>query len=1257
MQDSKGFMWFGTTDGLNKYDGYTFTVYEHDPANPNSLSNNAVYAIAEDRSGTLWIGTWGGGLNRFDRETERWRHYQHDPSDAHSLSNSYVFSMLQDQSGVLWVGTWRGGLNRFDPETEQFTRHQYDPHDPHSLSSNNVLSIYEDQSGVLWIGTGGGGLNRFDRETERFARYQHDPTNPHSLSNDDVLSIYEDQAGVLWVGTAGGGLNEFDRKTGRWRHYQHAPSDPRSLTDNIVWPIYEDQTGALWVGTYSGGLERFDGEARQFTHYQHDPGDPHSLSSNRVRAIYEDQSGVLWMGTDGGGLSKAYLGKRDFVHYQHDPGDPNSLSSNDVFSIYEDRSGVLWIGTYGGGLSEFDREHGRWHHYQHDPHDPNSLSHDVVFSVLEDRSGVLWIGTGGGGLNRLDRETGRFTRFQHDPADPGSLSHDVVFSVYEDQAGLLWVGTFGGGLNRLDRETETFTRYQHDPADPNSLSDDRVLSVYQDRAGMLWIATADGLDSFDPQAERFAHYRHDPDDPSNLSDNYVLSLCEDQAGALWVGTNGGGLDRFDREKKTFTHYGEEQGLPDTVVGQEGRHLTKLPLYLGEFSSGPQYAGVARSELDFISPQHGLPIYGILEDEQGFLWVSTDRGLSRFDPRTETFRNYDVSDGLQGNEFYEGACHKSSRGELFFGGVNGFSAFYPERIEDNAYVPPIVLTALQQSGEDIDLDQAVEDAQHATLAWPNNFFEFEFAALSYAQPEKNQYAYMLEGLDKHWNYTGSRRFGRYTNLAGGVYTLRMKGSNNDGVWNEAGTSLTITVVPPFWATWWFRGIVIVALVGGVIGGYRLRVQTIEARSRELEDLVAERTREIEQRRQQLEALYRADEELYGHLRLNQVLQAFVDIAVDILQADKSAMMVWDEQRERLVLRVARGYRPETRAQMSFAPGEGLVGLVASTGELAIVEDTRTDSRVVRRIIEAEGIRASIHVPVRVAGRVFGVLNACYVRPHTFGEDEQRLFTALAQRAALAIENAQLYERAQELAVVEERSRLARDLHDSVTQTLFSISLLSETLPALWESDPDEGRHLLVEVQRLSRGALAEMRTLLLELRPAAVVEASLGDLLRQLGETVTGRTGVPVTVTVEGRCTPPTDVHMALYRIAQEALNNVVKHAQATQVVVSLRSVPPTSQEDARKVGGSVELCIKDDGCGFDPACLAPDSLGLDIMRERAQSVGARLEIESQPECGTRVTVVWQDDERPTAKQNQFVLRRPSFVVAEKGNHDGQDRPH
>ena len=1019
LQDSQGFMWFGTEDGLNKYDGYNFTVYKPIPGEPNSLSGNFIRAIHEDSSGALWIGT-DGGLDRLDRQTGQFTHYGHDP---HSLSSNAVQAIYQDREGMLWVGTLGGGLHRFTQEQERFIRYPVDSKQSRDITSSDVIwTIYQDREGVLWIGTDNG-LGRLDRQTGQLAYYKMD-LEEANLSENSVRAIYEDDSGVLWIGTFGGGLKRFDRFTERFVSYRNEPHDPHSLSNDLVWAIYQDRSGVLWVGT-DNGLERWDRDGEQFIHYYHDMDDPDSLGDNSVRSIYEDDSGVFWVGTYGGGISKLDRSTDRFTHYQAEPGNPHSLNSNIIRAIYKDREGVLWIGTAGGGLNKFDRKKGAFTFYYTDNSSP---SHDLIRTICEDHSGALWIGTQGGGLNKFERLTERFTRYRFDPQNPHSLSDDTILAMIQDRAGTLWIGTGRGGLNRLDPSTERFTHDDADPDIPGSLSSNEVRAICEDRAGTLWIGTWNGgLNKFDRETEKFLHY---PVGPKGLSDDTVLSIHEGPSGVLWIGTAGGGLNKFNPKTETFTHYREKDGLPNDVV------------------------------------------YGVLEDSRGYLWLSTNKGLSRFDPRTETFTNYDVNDGLQGNEFNGGAFHKSADGEMFFGGLNGLTVFYPENIQDNTFVPPVVLTSLTQGGEEVQVDRALGSVEEVVFRWPNNFFEFEFAALSYTQPEKNQYAYRLEGLKEDWNYIGTRRFGRYTNLPSGTYTLKIKGSNNDGVWNEEGMTITIKVVPPFWGTWWFRGIVALALVGSVIGGYRLRVKGIEARSRELEAQVEQRTAELRQ-------------------------------------------------------------EVEQRTQ---------------------VEEALRQSEM-------------------------------------------------------------------EKAVAAERSRLARDLHDVVTQTLFSASLIAEALPASWERNPEEGRQLLKELRQLTQGALAEMRTLLLELRPAALIEANLGDLLRQLAEAAIGREGIPITVTVEGECSLPSDVHITLYRIAQEALNNVTKHARASRVAIRLCCVLPPSLERAEE-GKTVTLFIGDDGCGFDLDDVPSDRMGLSGMRERAETIGAALTIESEIGRGTEIVVVW-----------------------------------
>ena len=782
-QDQRGFMWFGTEDGLNRYDGYTFTVLRHDPENPNSLVYNHILSLLVDRDGYIWVGTFDSGLDRFDPYSEQFTHYRSDPDDPASLSNDHVISILEDSRGGLWVGTMQG-LNLLDRETGAFTRYLNDPDDPGSISHNTARVIYEDRSGTLWIGTEGGGLNRFDRENERFTRYTSNRRDSSGISHDHIRSIYEDRSGTLWIGTVGGGLNALDRDRSDFTIYRHDDDDPSSLGHDQVYAIHEDQTGNLWIGTNGGGLSKFDRKTGTFMTYLNDPSDPSSLSYNEIYDIFEDHSGVIWLGTYGGGVNKFDSKRKKFELFRPRPGDPNSLSQPIVWTIYEEEeTGVLWIGTHGGGLNRLDRKRNKWTHYRHDPDDPGSLTADIVRVVFEDSRGTLWIATHGGGLCILDRSTGRFSSFLYDPDDPSSISSDQLRSVYEDRSGTLWFGTNGGGLNRFDRASGTFTRYQHDANDPASLSNDYVRVMYEDRDGDFWIGTqGGGLERMDRETGEFTHFTNDPADSTSISSDYVFSILEDDAGKFWIGTWGGGLNRFDKSAGIFSHYTVEDGLASNSV------------------------------------------YGGLMDEQGNIWISTNNGISRFTPRTEAFKNYTVDDGLQGNEFNGNAFYKSSSGEMFFGGTYGLTAFYPHEIKDNPHIPPVVITSFSKFNKQVKFDKPLSDIDELVLSHKDYVFSFEFAALDYSAPSKNQYVYMMKGLDDDWvTTTSDKRFAYYTTLPSGRYEFMVRGSNNDGLWNEEGTSIKIRINPPFHQTWWFRAIVFLAAVILIRIWYRRRMR--------------------------------------------------------------------------------------------------------------------------------------------------------------------------------------------------------------------------------------------------------------------------------------------------------------------------------------------------------------------------------------------------------------------------------------------------
>ncbi len=773
LQDRKGYMWFGTQDGLNRYDGYHFYIYRLEPDNPHSISSIVIRSLYEDRQGNIWVATLGG-LNRFDPASEQFTSYQHIPGDSHSLSSSNVSVVTEDTGGNIWVGT-DDGLNRLDRQTGMFYRYRVQAGQPNSLSGNRVTALYRDpeKPAVLWVGTDNG-LNRFNYRKEVFKHYKTEPQRPGSLSHNGITTIYRAPGDpeALWIGTAGGGLNRFDLKNETFALYPPMSVPDSGLRGRFISAIFEDAAGALWIGSRGQGLYTLCPERKRVSRHMHDPRDPQSLSSNGVQAIYGDRSGVLWIGTDGGGINKFDRAKEKFVHYQNDPFDPRSLSSNYVFSIFEDSSGTLWVGTYNGGLNRLDRQKDFLIHYTYNPYNPNSLSNNQVSAIHESptKPGVVWVGTMGGGLNRFDPKGQHFRRYRYDAGTPGGIGSDMVRCIYEasSEPGILWVGTDGGGLNKFVIEDEIFTRYNHNPADPGSLGSNLTRAVYEDRWGKLWIATyGGGLDAFDRETETFSHFRSNPNDPFSLSSDYVQCLYEDRSDNLWVGTGGGGLNKLIRETGRFVRYRMKEGLPNEVI------------------------------------------YGILEDKNGNLWISTNKGLSRFDPRTETFKNYDTRDGLQSNEFNFGAYFKSRQGEMFFGGINGFNAFYPEQVKRNPYMPQIEITAFHLFNEPVSigvgkpnvLQKSISLTDKVELSHQQNVISFEFVALSYTIPEKNQYAYKMEGFDKDWIYAGDRRFAHYTNLNPGKYVFRVKGSNNDGVWNEEGRSIRIVIHSPLWKRWW------------------------------------------------------------------------------------------------------------------------------------------------------------------------------------------------------------------------------------------------------------------------------------------------------------------------------------------------------------------------------------------------------------------------------------------------------------------------
>jgi diguanylate cyclase (GGDEF)-like protein len=807
VQDHRGYMWFGTQDGLNRWDGSTFTVFKNDPQNPDSLSGNAIWALHEDGDGSLWIGTDGGGLARLSLVTNAFSALRNDPANSASLSSNRIRAIASTPDGALWVGTDGGGVNRLDRKTGALTRFLHDPSKPDSLANDRIRALAVDAKGTLFIGTQEG-LDRLDPGRAGFFHYRNDASKADTLGDDRIRSLLAARDGAIWVGGYEKGLDRLDPSSGSFSHFRNDPANDGSLSQNTVWSLLEDSEGTLWVGT-NGGLNSLRPGGSSFARYVHQPTDPTSLANDRVLSLFQDRGGVLWIGAQGGGLDKWNPLTGAFVLFKSDPSAGSALSNDYVQAFATAPDGTLFVGTW-GGLNVLDPARRTVRVFRHDPKNPASLADDRVTTLARASDGRIWVGALQAGLDRFDPARGTFTHFRHETAKPGSLSGNGVTSLLVDQEGALWVGVIGGGLNRLQPATETFVRYRHDPAAPASLSDDNVLAVAEDSTGTLWVGTEHGgLNRFDRSSGGFAHYRNDPARADSLAPGIVFCVHEDRKGTLWVGTQGGGLSGWSLEDRkanrpVFRRYGEKDGLPNDTI------------------------------------------YGILEDEKSTLWLSTNRGLSNFDPAARTFRNFDQSYGLQSNEFNFGASHRSASGEMFFGGVNGFNAFFPARIRRNAYVPPVLLTGFYRLMKPVRLPRDVSETAEVRLTYKDYVVSFEFAALDFTAPAKNRYAYKLEGFDRDWVDSGTSRRATYTNLPAGKYVFRVKGSNSDGVWNEAGASLGVIVTPPPWKSRWaflLYGLAILAVIASFVRRSRKELEREAERGRLLEVEVQKRTNEL------------------------------------------------------------------------------------------------------------------------------------------------------------------------------------------------------------------------------------------------------------------------------------------------------------------------------------------------------------------------------------------------------------------------------
>jgi len=807
-QDSRGFMWFGTYHGLNRFDGYHVAPYLANPADSLSLSSNVITCLFEDRQHTLWVGTRLGGLNRYDRRRDCFVHYTAESRPPYRLSANRIECIFEDSHGNLWVGTNRG-LNLLARGQRAFQAFYHQPGAPGSLNSNEVYGVLENDRHQVLVLTNEPALNQFDPRTRRFTALALDAP-AGTLPAARLLA--QDQAGRYWLGTLGAGLL---RTTGPGsQQYQPQAGPGGSLRHGQVRALLQTRRGDLWVGTDGQGLAVYDPQRDSYTAIRAREESRGGLSSDAIYSLYQDRAGTIWVGTFGGGVCYYSPYKTKFAYYTHLPGVANSLSQRSVLALCQDSWGSIWLGTDGGGLDVFDPERQTFRHFRHDPRDPTSLANNTVKAVYEDHQGELWVGTYLGGLDRYDRARQRFVHYVSEPGNPRSLASNIGWALCEDHHNQLWVSTLGSGVSRLDRATGTFTRFRP-LAGPGSLNDYNVVTMLEDASGQLWLGTEDnGLDLYHPESNSFSYLRHAAGQSNSLSSNRVQVLFNDSRGQLWVGTADAGLNLLDARTRTFQHFTTAQGLPSNVIN------------------------------------------AIVEDQAGYLWLSTNKGLARFDPRRLTVKNFDREDGLQSNEFNINSVARGRDGHLYFGGINGLNVFSPTVLLQNPHVPPVVLTDVQVLNTSLrpgaagsPLGQQISETRTLTLPAQAAAITFQFAALNYLDPHKSQYAYQLVGFDETWRYCNTRREATYTNLDPGRYVFQVKAANNDGVWNTQATALTLIITPPWWKTAWFRTLAGLALGSGIVAFYLLRTRALRQRLR-LEKLQELRTKEAELREARL-----------------------------------------------------------------------------------------------------------------------------------------------------------------------------------------------------------------------------------------------------------------------------------------------------------------------------------------------------------------------------------------------------------------------
>jgi ligand-binding sensor domain-containing protein/signal transduction histidine kinase len=981
LQDSNGFIWSGTNKGLARFDGYEFIIYDPNSEEASSISSHYISALYEDDLGFLWIGTDGGGLNRFDPRTETFIQYNYSSVSTNSLSHDSINSIVSAHDDKLWIAT-PNGLNLFDPITESFTVYQHSPTDDLSLSSNEVVSLLSVDKVNLWIGLENGELNKFDFKSQKFERFKLMGNSLNSLAITSMISVKESK---LLVGTRNSGFYIFDVNNQSWLPYQNDPLDLLSLSDNSINIIFKDSHQRIWIGT-NQGLNLFDEITQSFTSYYADQLDPAGLGDDQIHSIIEDESGMLWFGTGHAGISLLNPSTIGFNIISHNPDIPSSITDNIINALAVDKEGGLWVAG-NKGLSYRKNTDDKFVHYLYDFDNPNGLNDKRIKSILVDDASNLWVGTKNGGLNFKKENSSVFKHYVNDVNDINSLSNNMVNSILQRKNGEIWIST-KKGLNRWQPKTENFQRFFHQPENINSLSNDYIYQLFEDQQNRMWIATRyGGLNLWLDKSESFQSFQFDEDVDDSINSNFISSVFQDLQGGIWIGTVGGGLSK-------------------AIVNEEnGRINIKFQNFT--------------SEHDIMNNL----IASIVADSYGILWLSTTNGISRFDPVSKEFTNFGGVEGAQSGGYLINSSAVDKFGRIYFGGVKGVTRFTPEQIEINSKAPKLAFTGLRLANKPVGIDndkgalltQTINYTKRITLNHSQTAFSLEFSTLHFIDPNSNEYAYKLIGYDDEWIHTDSkRRFASYTNLPAGEYTFNVKASNQDNIWNIDGISLAIDILPPWWLTWWAKITSFLIVISTLYFAYRFRINLLTQQRRNLRTQVAERTHTIT-------VLSEIGKEISSRLDTEKIAQTVYRRVSELMDATIFGIGIYQEYTDHIEYKFSiennKRYpnycrKMEIKNQFSVWCIENkkpvFINDVAAEYKEFLDSPEPFFTELLSDGSENSPANSLLYIPLIINERVLGIITVQSYRKKAYSSSHLDMLQTIATYVAIALENANTYQ---------------------------------------------------------------------------------------------------------------------------------------------------------------------------------------------------------------------------------------------------------